>query len=145
MLRIQHVAFAALFLMPAAAMAQECTVQDQTSAKTIRPAESCKMELTSLQLRPGHGPDASGTTSAAAPGGAKTLQAPKPSSNGVFRVGDSFPVYQHNMLIDPPRYGLPAVSGNWRYYRVKGVTYKVDAASLQVMEVVETAHLAQLN
>lgn len=61
-----------------------------------------------------------------------------------FGVGDEFPVYSHNMLIDPPRYGLPAVTGDWRYYRVNGDVYRVDAHDRKVLEVLNSSGLAAL-
>lgn len=75
--------------------------------------------------------------------GAKFLRV-EPASPA-YALGDAFPVYEHSMLIDPPRYGLPPVSGNWRYYRAEGHTYKVDAQNFAVMEVVSEGHAALLN
>ena len=53
-----------------------------------------------------------------------------------FSVGDEFPVYQHSMLLNLRRYDLPIVTGAWRYYRVRGVIYKVGAEDHKVMEVI---------
>ena len=75
--------------------------------------------------------------------GAKFLRV-EPSTPS-YAVGDAFPVYEHNMLIDPPRYGLPPVNGNWRYYRANGHTYKVDAQSFAVLDVVSEGYAALLN
>lgn len=56
-----------------------------------------------------------------------------------FAVGDAFPVYEHNMLMDLRRYNLPAVDGPWRYYLRDGTIYKVDANTATVREVVGRA------
>ncbi|WP_295537022.1 hypothetical protein [uncultured Thioclava sp.] len=53
-----------------------------------------------------------------------------------FKVGDAFPVYQHSMLMDLRRYKLPAVTGAWRYYVLRGTIYRVDNATKKVIEVV---------
>jgi hypothetical protein len=53
-----------------------------------------------------------------------------------FEVGDAFPVYKHSMLMDLRRYKLPAVTGPWRYYVVRGMIYRVDNATKKVIEVV---------
>ncbi|MBN2741126.1 MAG: hypothetical protein JXR35_09510 [Rhodobacteraceae bacterium] len=53
-----------------------------------------------------------------------------------FEVGDTFPVYKHSMLMDLRRYKLPAVTGPWRYYVVRGMIYRVDNATKKVIEVV---------
>lgn len=82
------------------------------------------------------------------PTGAKHIRvtpAATPAPGSDFAVGDTFPIYDHNMLIDPPRYGLPAVTGNWRYYRAEGVTYRVDAATHAVLEVMDVTGLALLD
>ena len=63
-------------------------------------------------------------------------------SEPTFRVGDAFPVYEHNMLIDPERYGLPRVDGNWRYYAVDRVVYRVDAHAHTVLGIVEGGNQA---
>ena len=53
-----------------------------------------------------------------------------------YAVGDRFPVYEHSMLMDLRRHGLPPVDGAWRYYLVHGMIYKVDAQSALVLEVI---------
>jgi hypothetical protein len=58
-----------------------------------------------------------------------------------FTVGDKFPVYEHNMLINIDRYGLPPVDGNWRYYRSGIDIYRVDAQNYTVLEVIRNAGL----
>ncbi len=40
-------------------------------------------------------------------------------------VGDRFPVEARSLLMDPKRYGLPGVDGQWRYYAMNGVVYRV--------------------
>ncbi len=53
-----------------------------------------------------------------------------------YPVGADFPVYEHSMLMDLTRYGLPPVDGPWRYYVVDRVIYKVSATTAKVIEVV---------
>lgn len=55
-----------------------------------------------------------------------------------FDVGDTFPVYEHSMLLDIDRYGLPPVSGAWRYYKSGYHIYKVDVDSGRVIAIVKT-------
>ncbi|MZQ90652.1 hypothetical protein GVY41_16950 [Frigidibacter albus] len=86
--------------------------------------------------------DESEPVAAPAPGAKHLTVAP---TQPAFGVGDAFPVYEHSMLIDPPRYGLPAVTGNWRYYRAKGHTYKVDAQSFAVLDVIAEGHAVLIN
>jgi hypothetical protein len=52
-----------------------------------------------------------------------------------YAVGQAFPIYDHNMLIDPTRYGLPPVTGPWRYYKTETATYRVSASDGTVLEV----------
>ncbi|MGO4854486.1 hypothetical protein [Phaeovulum sp. W22_SRMD_FR3] len=52
-----------------------------------------------------------------------------------YAVGAAFPIYDHNMLIDPTRYGLPPVTGPWRYYKTDTGTYRVSASDGTVLEV----------
>jgi hypothetical protein len=54
-----------------------------------------------------------------------------------FAVGDAFPVAEHNILMNPARYGLPPVDGAWRYYRVAPDVFRVDTATGRVIEVVK--------
>jgi hypothetical protein len=61
-----------------------------------------------------------------------------------FEVGEAFPVAQHSLLMNPTRYGLPPVSGNWRYYRVKGEVFRVDTDSAVVLEVVKDGNRRML-
>ena len=55
-----------------------------------------------------------------------------------FAVGDDFPIYEHSMLMNIDRYGLPPVDGAWRYYKAGHFIYKVDANSYHVLEIVRT-------
>jgi hypothetical protein len=66
---------------------------------------------------------------------------PKPPA---FAVGDVFPVAQHSLLMNPAHFGLPPVDGNWRYYRVKGEVFRVDADTALVLEVVKDGNRRQL-
>jgi hypothetical protein len=61
-----------------------------------------------------------------------------------FAVGETFPTAQHNLLMNPARYGLPPVTGNWRYYRVKGEVFRVDADTAVVLEVVKDGNRRML-
>lgn len=135
---MRSAAVAACLLAPSAVMAN-CVPPEDTFASastfatsgtlvTANAAEPCALALN----------DAAAT----APGPKRLRVEPaKPA----YAVGDAFPVYQHNILIDPPRYGLPPVNGNWRYYRADGHTYKVDAQSFAVMDIVDEGNLALLN
>jgi hypothetical protein len=53
-----------------------------------------------------------------------------------FAQGEVFPVDQHNILMNPERYGLPPVDGPWRYYRIEHEVFRVDNATQEVLEVV---------
>jgi hypothetical protein len=61
-----------------------------------------------------------------------------------FAVGETFPVAQHSLLMNPAHYGLPPVTGDWRYYRVKGEVFRVDATTAEVLEVVKGGNRRQL-
>ncbi len=54
-----------------------------------------------------------------------------------FAVGDAFPVADHSILMNPARFGLPAVDGAWRYYRVAPDVFRVDSETGRVLEVVK--------
>ncbi len=56
-----------------------------------------------------------------------------------YAPGDAFPVYEHSMLMDLKRHGLPPVDGPWRYYLVNGTIYKVSSTTATVLEVVGRA------
>ena len=53
-----------------------------------------------------------------------------------FSVGDDFPIYDHSMVIDIDRLGLPPVDGSWRYYKTGTDVYRVDAQSFKVLAVI---------
>lgn len=53
-----------------------------------------------------------------------------------YDVGDTLPVYEYNILINPEYYGLPPVDGHWRYYRVNGEIFRVHAATAEILEQV---------
>jgi hypothetical protein len=53
-----------------------------------------------------------------------------------FAEGEVFPVAEHNILMNPKRYGLPPVDGPWRYYQIDHEVFRVDNATHQVLEVV---------
>ena len=61
-----------------------------------------------------------------------------------FAVGETFPVAQYSPLMNPEHYGLPPVDGNWRYYRVKGEVFRVDAESEKVLEIVKDGNRRML-
>ena len=54
-------------------------------------------------------------------------------------VGDAFPIYDHSMILDLERYGLPPVDGAWRYYRSGPDIYKVDANTYRVLDILRYA------
>ncbi len=56
-----------------------------------------------------------------------------------FAVGDSFPVYDHSMILDIDRYGLPPVDGPWRYYRSGADIYKVETRTNRVIDILRYA------
>lgn len=53
-----------------------------------------------------------------------------------FAEGEVFPVNDHNILMNPERYGLPPVDGEWRYYQIEHEVFRVDNATRRVLEVV---------
>jgi len=56
-----------------------------------------------------------------------------------FAVGDEFPIYEHNMLLDIDRYDLPPVDGPWRYYKSGFDIYKVDVNTNRVLDILRRA------
>ncbi|MFD1912478.1 hypothetical protein [Halodurantibacterium flavum] len=52
----------------------------------------------------------------------------------VYEVGDTLPIYDYNILINPEYYGLPVVNGHWRYYRVNGDIFRVHAGTAEILE-----------
>ena len=124
MMLMRSAALAALLLAPSAALAN-CRATD--TLVTASAAAPCVMAL----------------NDPAPTAGPKRLRVEP--AQPAYAIGDAFPIYDYSMLIDPPRYGLPAVTGNWRYYRADGHTYKVDAQSLAVLDVIEEGHAALMN
>jgi hypothetical protein len=53
-----------------------------------------------------------------------------------YAEGEVFPVNDHNILMNPERYGLPPVDGEWRYYQIEHEVFRVDNATRRVLEVV---------
>ena len=56
-----------------------------------------------------------------------------------FAVGDTFPIYEHSMILDIDRYGLPPVDGPWRYYRSGTDIYRVSTEGYRVLEIIRNA------
>lgn len=56
-----------------------------------------------------------------------------------FAVGDRFPIYEHSMILDIDRYGLPPVDGAWRYYRSGADIYKVETHTNRVIDILRHA------
>lgn len=56
-----------------------------------------------------------------------------------FAVGDSFPVYEHSMILDVDRYDLPPVDGAWRYYKSGPDIYKVETGTQRVLDILRRA------
>lgn len=54
-----------------------------------------------------------------------------------YQPGDAFPVYEYSMIMDLARYGLPPVTGPWRYYIVEGAIYRVSSQTGEVLEMVK--------
>lgn len=135
---MRSAAVAAFFLAPSAVMAN-CVATEDTFGSASTFATSGTFATTSAAE-----PCVLALNDAAAPAmGPKRLRV-EPATPA-YAVGDAFPVYEHNILIDPPRYGLPPVNGNWRYYRANGHTYKVDSQSFAVLDVVNEGYAALLN
>jgi hypothetical protein len=61
-----------------------------------------------------------------------------------FAVGETFPTSQYSLLMNPAHYGLPPVTGDWRYYRVKGEVFRVDTITTLVLEVVKDGNRRML-
>jgi|SRR5690606_5980809 hypothetical protein len=56
-----------------------------------------------------------------------------------FAVGDSFPVYDHSMILNIDRYDLPPVDGAWRYYKSGPDIYKVETGTYRVLAILRHA------
>lgn len=78
---------------------------------------------------------------AAAPGARFIRLPPRPPA---FAQGALFPVADHNILMNPERFGLPPVDGNWRYYQVEYEVFRVDAKTNRVLEVVKDGNRRML-
>ena len=50
-----------------------------------------------------------------------------------YAVGDRLPEGRYYMLMNRSYYGLPAIDGYWRYYRVEGRVLKVHPDTLEVI------------
>ena len=50
-----------------------------------------------------------------------------------YGVGDRLPEGRYSMLMNRSYYGLPAIDGYWRYYRVEGRVLKVQPDTLEVI------------
>ena len=57
----------------------------------------------------------------------------------LFHTGDTLPSGQFNVLLNTEYYGLPAVSGDWLYYRVDNRVVKVNRRTMEVLE--DVTHL----
>lgn len=62
-----------------------------------------------------------------------------------MHVGDRFPVEDHSLIMDPRRYGLPAVNGHWRYYELEGTVYRVHSDTAEILDVVKDAKAWLIN
>lgn len=51
-------------------------------------------------------------------------------------VGQQIPAGS-NMLFNPEYYGLPPVTGYWRYYRIDSRVYEVHPETLEVLAIVD--------
>ncbi|MEI4470076.1 hypothetical protein [Frigidibacter sp. MR17.24] len=127
---LRPAAFAALLLVPASLLAGPAAASSDcrsgSSENLFR--DHCSLSIVSIAKE-----DARPARSL----GAKRIVVER--HQPAFQIGDDFPVYKHNILMDPPRYGLPPVNGNWRYYHVEGDTYRVDAGNQKVLEIVDTS------
>ena len=61
-----------------------------------------------------------------------------------YSIGDRFPYEQHSFVMDPARYGLAPSDGNWRYYALSGVVYRVKTGSGEVLEVIRSRRTSRL-
>ena len=51
-----------------------------------------------------------------------------------FAPGDTLPPGEFSMLLNTEYFGLPAVTGDWRYYRVEGRVMRVRNRTFEVLE-----------
>ncbi|WP_347313247.1 hypothetical protein [Defluviimonas sp. SAOS-178_SWC] len=68
--------------------------------------------------------------------GAKCLAVDPGEQTRAYAVGDAFPVYRSNMIIDVDRRGLPPVDGSWRYYEAGRDILRVDSRDFVELEVI---------
>ena len=71
--------------------------------------------------------------------GAKCVQVAMQDSTTALTVGDVIPAGS-SMLLNPEYYGLPPVSGYWRYYRIDGQIYEVHPETMEVLTVVSAGN-----
>lgn len=67
--------------------------------------------------------------------GAKCVDATVYGETSSLQVGEVIPDGS-NMLFNPEYYGLPPVSGYWRYYRIEGQVYEVHPETMEVLNIV---------
>lgn len=61
-----------------------------------------------------------------------------------YAIGERFPIESRSLLMDPSRYNLKPSDGNWRYYAVNGVVYRVAKTTGEVLEVIRSRQVAHL-
>lgn len=61
-----------------------------------------------------------------------------------YAVGERFPIESRSLLMDPSRYNLKSSDGNWRYYAMSGLVYRVAKATGEVLEVIRGRRVAHL-
>jgi hypothetical protein len=61
-----------------------------------------------------------------------------------YAIGKRFPIESRSVLMDPSRYRLKPSDGNWQYYAMKGVVYRVAKATGEVLEVIRNRRVAHL-
>lgn len=68
---------------------------------------------------------------------------PEPSVQA-YAIGDRFPIESRSLLMDPMRYNLKPIDGNWLYYAMNGVVYRVETPTGEVLEVIRTRRVSHL-
>lgn len=71
--------------------------------------------------------------------GAKCVQVAVHGETASLKIGEIIPDGS-SMLFNPEYYGLPPVSGYWRYYRIEGQVYEVHPETMEVLTVVSTGN-----
>ncbi|MCU9850248.1 hypothetical protein OEZ60_19850 [Defluviimonas sp. WL0024] len=71
--------------------------------------------------------------------GARCVVTVTESQSTRLKSGDYIPDGS-SMLFNPEYYGLPPVSGHWRYYRIDRQVYKVHPDTMQVLEIVSAGN-----